>query len=360
MLLKAEGIRHLYGAVKALDDVGLEVHGGELLTILGPSGSGKTSLLRVLGGFEMPDKVVTLRIDGADMRGVPPHRRPVATVFQHYALFPHLSVGGNVEYGLRVRGVAKAERRRKAEQALELLHLPDKYARGIRQLSGGERQRVAFARALVTEPRILLLDEPMGALDERLRKTLEIEIRALQQKLGMTIVQVTHSRDEALSMSDRIAVMNRGRIEQVGTPADIFERPATRFIAEFMGLTNIFAGRIDRIERPQVRIDCMGTSFYGPWTGPAPPSLGETAFIAVHPERLRPGITETAGNTLDGRVTGTSYQGMRRLVELETGLGPLTISLAQGEDIAAATSVHWFAGHGAIGPLHKEIPNDRL
>lgn len=361
MMLHVAGIEHTYGMTKALDHIGLTVRRGELLTVLGPSGSGKTSLLRLLGGFEMPDHVETLRIDGADMRGMPLHHRPVATVFQHYALFPHMSVGENVEYGLRVRGVAKAERRRRAQQALELLHLPDKYVRGIRQLRGGERQRVAFARALVTEPLILLLDEPMGALDERLRKALELEIRAFQQKRGMTIIQVTHSRDEALSMSDRIAVMNHGRIEQIGTPADIFERPSTGFIAEFMGLTNIFSGCIDMIGQDSIRIDCAGLFLHGPWTGSGPASVGQPAFIAVHPEQLRLGPRPAGSvNALDSRFSGVSYQGIRRMVELDSLLGPLAVSVAQGDTFSADDIVHWGVDHGAIGPLHTEMAHGRL
>ncbi len=234
-LLHAKNICLAHGTVAALDGVSLDVRAGELLTILGPSGSGKTSLLRVLAGLETPQTADALTIDGADMRAVPAHLRPTATVFQHYALFPHLTAGANVEYGLRVRGVPRAARRAQAERALALLRLADKYDRRIDQLSGGERQRVAFARALVTRPLLLLLDEPMGALDERLRATLEADIRALQQSQGMTIVQVTHSRDEALSMSDRIVVMHAGRVVQTGAPEDIFERPSTRFVAAFMG-----------------------------------------------------------------------------------------------------------------------------
>ena len=352
-LLDAAGIDLRYGATLALDDVGLNVHAGELLTIVGPSGSGKTSLLRVLGGFQAPSSVDILRIDGADMRGVPPQRRPVATVFQHYALFPHLSVGENVEYGLRVRGMDRHERRQRALQALALMQLPDKAGRRVQQLSGGERQRVAFARALVTEPLILLLDEPMGALDERLRHALEIEIRTLQRRLGMTIIQVTHGREQALSMSDRLVVMGDGRVRQVGTPAEIFERPSSRFVAGFMGVINIVEGRLAAIDGTTLMagIETAAGCFTGPWTGAAPPQPGQGAFLAIHPERLRLGPGDAGVNRLAGRVLGASYQGTRCTVEFETPLGRFNASVPAREIAETDTTICWSAEHGAIGPL---------
>lgn len=350
--LELAGIRHAFGKAVVLDDVALTVETGELITILGPSGSGKTTLLRVVGGFELPREAAVLRIDGADMRGLPPERRPLATVFQHYALFPHLGVGENVGYGLRVRRIAPAERRRRAEQALALVRLPDRYDRAIQQLSGGERQRVAFARALVTEPLLLLLDEPMGALDERLREDMQIEIRDLQRRLNMTILQVTHSRDEALTMSDRVAVMNRGRIEQLGAPNQIFERPASRFVAEFMGLTNILDGRIGAVESDAVRIDCGEAAFWGPWTGPQPAAPGEAAFLAIHPERIDLASSTVGRNRLAGRPRATTYRGTRRAVTLDTGLGAFTASLpADGADLEGEAILSWRPEDGAIGPI---------
>ncbi len=350
--LELAGIRHAFGKTIVLDDVALSVETGELITILGPSGSGKTTLLRVVGGFEQPQAAALLRIDGQDMRGLPPERRPLATVFQHYALFPHLGVGENVGYGLRVRRIAPAERRKRAEAALALVRLPGKYDRTIRQLSGGERQRVAFARALATEPLLLLLDEPMGALDERLREDMQIEIRALQKQLGMTILQVTHSRDEALTMSDRIAVMNRGRIEQLGTPAAIFARPASRFVAEFMGLTNILDGRIGAVAPDAVRIDCGEAAFWGPWTGAAPARPGQPAFLAIHPERIGLAASTIGQNRLAARLRATTYRGTRQAVSLDTGLGPFTASLpADGMALAAEAMLSWRPEDGAIGPM---------
>lgn len=350
--LEAVGISLTRGSVAALDAVDLTVHAGELLTILGPSGSGKTSLLRVLGGFEMPQQAGRLCIDGEDMLGLPPHRRPVATVFQHYALFPHLPVGANVEYGLRVRKVARPERRIRAERALSLLHLDGKYDRRIDQLSGGERQRVAFARALVTEPKILLLDEPMGALDEYLRKALEQEIRLLQQSLGMTVIQVTHGREEALSMSDRIVVMNRGRVVQTGTPSEIFDRPATEFVATFMGLTNILTGRIVAGADPGfVRLQTAGGVFEGPWSGRLHAVDGQPAFLAIHPERLRQTMPSDTGNSLCGRVRSVTYEGVHRMVQLETAAGMVAAALDHDDRQEDQMTLSWSVADGPIGPI---------
>nr|WP_321983963.1 ABC transporter ATP-binding protein [uncultured Lichenicoccus sp.] len=349
--LEAIGISLVRGSANALENVDLTVEKGELLTILGPSGSGKTSLLRVLGGFETPQRADRLRIDGEDMLKQPPHRRPVATVFQHYALFPHLPVGANVEYGLRVRKVSREQRRARAQQALALLHLEGKYDRRIDELSGGERQRVAFARALVTEPKILLLDEPMGALDEHLRKALEQEIRTLQRDLGMTVIQVTHGREEALSMSDRVVVMNRGRVVQTGAPRDIFDRPATKFVADFMGLTNVLLGSVVLGAAPDaVSLQTDGGRFDGIWSGSAPPSQGQPAFLAVHPERLRRTIT-CSGNSLTGRLRGMTYAGVGWMVDLETPAGQISATISRhdaSEDIMTFT---WTPEDGPIGPV---------
>jgi spermidine/putrescine transport system ATP-binding protein len=344
---------HRYGDVTALDHVSLTVQQGEFLTILGPSGSGKTTLLRIVGGFEMPTSVETLKIAGVDVRGLPPNHREVATVFQHYALFPHMTVGQNIEYGLKVRGVLAASRKERAEDVLRLVRLSGKYGRGIHQLSGGERQRVAFARALVTEPRILLLDEPMGALDEKLRGEMQIEIRALQQQLKTTFIQVTHSQEEALTMSDRIVVMNRGRIEQLGTPEDIFDRPATRFVAAFMGMSNLFDGKVSAIEGSFVAADCGGQTLYGRWTGKTAPVVGESVFAAVHPENLRVGPGGEAAelwNLFDGRVRSSIYKGAYTELIADTAIGPMTAAVPAADVTGAQQAVFGFsAADCAIG-----------
>jgi ABC-type Fe3+/spermidine/putrescine transport system ATPase subunit len=353
--LIAAGLVHRYGGVLALDDVSLSVDEGEFLTILGPSGSGKTTLLRVIGGFETPTKAETLEIAGIDVRGLPPNHREVATVFQHYALFPHMTVGQNVEYGLKVRGVMPAGRRRRAEEALALVRLSDKYGRRIDQLSGGEKQRVAFARALVTEPRVLLLDEPMGALDEKLRREMQVEVRALQRELRATFIQVTHSQEEALTMSDRIAVMNRGRIEQLGTPAAIFDRPATRFVAAFMGMSNIIDGTIGAPDRGLIRLGAGGQEIRGVWSGAAQPVPGQPAFAAIHPHRVTLDPPREADWTcLEGVARSAAYKGATTEVTVETGMGSITSSIA-GPAPAEGTqlTVGWRGEDCAVGPAGK-------
>jgi len=351
LALDAIDILHRYGGVTALDHVSLSVEAGEFLTILGPSGSGKTTLLRIIGGFETPVAAARLEIAGVDVRGLPANHREVATVFQHYALFPHMTVGQNVEYGLKVRGVMPVGRRKQAEEALKLVRLSDKYDRRIHQLSGGEKQRVAFARALVTEPRILLLDEPMGALDEKLRREMQVEVRALQRQSKATFIQVTHSQEEALTMSDRIAVMNRGRIEQLGKPADIFDRPATRFVAAFMGMTNLIDGTVAGIDGKIIRLDAGGQTLFGAWTGGATPRVGQAAFLAIHPQRVAVDPVGEGWNRIDGHALTTAYKGAHTDITVDTPRGVLTTS-ATGICVggAAPLTLGWRAEDCAVGP----------
>ncbi|HEX4507866.1 MAG TPA: ABC transporter ATP-binding protein [Alphaproteobacteria bacterium] len=350
--LIAAGLIHRYGSVLALNDVSLSVDEGEFLTILGPSGSGKTTLLRVIGGFETPAQAETLEIAGVDVRDLPPNHREVATVFQHYALFPHMTVGQNVEYGLKVRAMIPAGRRRRAEEALALVRLSDKYGRRIDQLSGGEKQRVAFARALVTEPRILLLDEPMGALDEKLRREMQVEVRALQRELKATFIQVTHSQEEALTMSDRVAVMNHGRIEQLGAPADIFDRPATRFVAAFMGMTNIVDGVLGGPDGGLVRLGAAGQTIHGVWSGAGHATAGQPAFAAIHPHRVAIDPPDDGGWTrLDGIVRAAAYKGAYTEVMVETAMGGITASAAGlAPPEGSPVTVGWHGGDCAVGP----------
>jgi putative spermidine/putrescine transport system ATP-binding protein len=253
--IRIVGVRKRYGDVAAVDGVDLDVVRGEFFTMLGPSGSGKTTTLRMIAGFERPDEG-RIELGGTDVSGRPPFDRPVNTVFQDYALFPHMTVQQNVEYGLRVRKVAKSERRAKASEALARVRLEGYGARKPGQLSGGQRQRVALARAIVNTPRALLLDEPLGALDLKLRQELQLELKQLQQELGMTFVYVTHDQEEALTMSDRIAVFNQGRIEQVGSPAEMYEHPATAFVAGFIGTSNILerGGRTFTVRPEKIRL----------------------------------------------------------------------------------------------------------
>jgi putative spermidine/putrescine transport system ATP-binding protein len=239
--VRLEGLVKRFGQVGAVDGVDLEIRAGEFFSLLGPSGSGKTTCLRLIAGFEVPTEG-RIFLDGVDVTGRPPYERDVNTVFQDYALFPHMTVGENVEYGLRVRKVAREERRARAAEILSLVRLDGFQDRRPNELSGGQRQRVALARALVNRPKVLLLDEPLGALDLKLRQEMQIELKAIQEDVGLTFLYVTHDQEEALTMSDRMAVMNAGRIEHVGTPAEVYEQPATSFVAGFVGVSNVLSG----------------------------------------------------------------------------------------------------------------------
>jgi putative spermidine/putrescine transport system ATP-binding protein len=233
-----KGLAKQYGEVQAVAGIDLEIEAGEFFTLLGPSGSGKTTTLRMIAGFEDPSSG-TIELAGRDMSGVPPYNRAVNTVFQDYALFPHMTVGENVAYGLRIAGVAKADRARRRDEALEMVRLPGYNERKPGELSGGQRQRVALARAIVNRPRVLLLDEPLGALDLKLREQMQSELKTIQGEVGITFVYVTHDQDEALTMSNRIAVFNEGKIEQVSPPVELYERPVTEFVAGFVGVSNL-------------------------------------------------------------------------------------------------------------------------
>jgi putative spermidine/putrescine transport system ATP-binding protein len=257
--VRVVGVRKRYGDVAAVDGVSLEVKRGEFFTLLGPSGSGKTTTLRVIAGFERPDEG-RIELGGVDVTRDAPYARDVNTVFQDYALFPHMTVAENVEYGLRVKGVGRGKRRAQAAEALRRVRLGELGERKPIQLSGGQRQRVALARAIVNRPRVLLLDEPLGALDFKLRQDMQIFLKALQQDLGITFVYVTHDQEEALTMSDRLAVFNEGRVEQVGTPKEVYDRPLTEFVAGFVGVSNIVEedGRRYTIRPEKIRLGSQG------------------------------------------------------------------------------------------------------
>jgi putative spermidine/putrescine transport system ATP-binding protein len=252
--VRVVGVRKTYGEVVAVDHLDLDVGRGEFFTMLGPSGSGKTTTLRLIAGFERPD-TGRIELRGVDVAQKPPFERPVNTVFQDYALFPHMTVGENVAYGLRVRGVGRKERRTRAVGALEMVRLHEFEKRKPVQLSGGQRQRVALARAIVNEPEVLLLDEPLGALDLKLRQEMQVFLKELQRDLGISFIYVTHDQEEALTMSDQIAVFNHGRIEQLGAPAEVYEQPATEFVAGFVGTSNILERDGKRIVIRPERID---------------------------------------------------------------------------------------------------------
>jgi putative spermidine/putrescine transport system ATP-binding protein len=290
--VRLEGVRKRFGEVVAVDRVDLEVAEGEFFSILGPSGSGKTTCLRMIAGFEAPSEGLVW-LGGKDVTGLPPYERDVNTVFQDYALFPHMTAGENVEYGLRVKKVPREERTKRMADALRMVRLEGFDRRKPVQLSGGQRQRVALARALVNRPKVLLLDEPLGALDLKLRQAMQIELKQIQQQVGLTFIYVTHDQEEALTMSDRLAVMNAGRVEQVGTPVEVYEQPASDFVAGFIGVSNL-------LER------------------------GGRHFT-VRPEKIRMlgdgDVPETGAHVEGGRVRDVVYIGMvtRYVVELDDG-----------------------------------------
>src|SRR5262245_41462232 len=254
--VELESVTKRFGDLVAVDDLSLDFATGEFFTLLGPSGCGKTTTLRMIAGFEQPTEG-TIRIDGADVAQLPPHRRPTNTVFQSYALFPHLNVAENVAFGLRRQRVPKGEIAKRVAAELKRVGLAAEASRRPAQLSGGQQQRVALARALVNLPKVLLLDEPLGALDLKLRKGLQIELKRIQQDVGITFVYVTHDQEEALTVSDGLAVMNRGRIEQVGAPEDVYERPETTFVAGFIGVSNLMPGVVEKVDddKAKVRLD---------------------------------------------------------------------------------------------------------
>ncbi|MEX0922608.1 MAG: ABC transporter ATP-binding protein [Rhodovibrionaceae bacterium] len=271
------------GAVTAVDNVNLEIESGEFFALLGPSGCGKTTLLRMIAGFEIPSEGQIL-IDGQDMAGVEPNRRPINMVFQSYAVFPHMSVLDNVAYGLKVTGVGGRERRQRAEEALELVKLGGYGGRMPDQLSGGQRQRVALARALVKRPKVLLLDEPLSALDAKLREAMQLELVRLQETVGITFIIVTHDQSEALSMANRIAVMQGGLVQQVAAPSELYEFPNNRFVADFIGKTNLFEGKVIGLEGRELLVEVAGI---GQLRLPHAEAASGEVGIAVRPEKLR-------------------------------------------------------------------------
>jgi spermidine/putrescine ABC transporter ATP-binding subunit len=326
-LIRIEGVTKRFGSVVAVDDVTLPIRENEFFGLLGPSGCGKTTLLRILAGFEHPDEGRIL-LDGADLTRTKPYRRPVNMMFQSYALFPHMTVERNVAYGLRMEGLGKREALTQAHEALELVQLSDLAKRRPAQLSGGQEQRVALARALVKRPRVLLLDEPLSALDRQIRAEMQIELKLLQHSVGITFVVVTHDQEEALTMADRIAVMNAGRVEQVGAPDDLYDSPATTFVARFIGDSNLFPGTVGTDGAGPALISPDGT-----WRVDAASldrsglGVGAAAAVLVRPERLRIAPQVAAGdvsrmdNVVSGVLVETVFLGATRkyLVELAPG-----------------------------------------
>lgn len=328
--VELRGVTKRFGALAAVDDVSLSVRAGEFLTLLGPSGCGKTTLLRLIAGFEVPDAGAVL-LGGADVTQVPPHRRDVNQVFQSYALFPHLSVRDNVAFGLRMQGLPRAEIARRVEEAVALVSLQGCEGRMPHQLSGGQRQRVGLARALAPGPAVLLLDEPLSALDARLRQTMQLELKRLQRQLGTTFVFVTHDQEEALTMSDRIALINRGRIEQLGGVQEIYHRPATAFAAEFLGSANLLEAELVAREGAGMRLRVKGglelRVAAERW-----PTGRERARVSIRPEKVhlsRAALNEE--NAFEARVVEEVFKGAVDHFQIEAVAGTRLAAVATNE-----------------------------
>ncbi|MEZ5925858.1 MAG: ABC transporter ATP-binding protein [Hyphomicrobiaceae bacterium] len=339
--ISIQSVSKSFGSVRAVDSVTLDIARGEFYGLLGPSGCGKTTLLRMLGGFETATSG-EIYIDGQAMSRVPPHRRPVNMVFQNYAIFPHLNVFQNIAFGLRKERLDKPELTRRVDEALAMIRLGGYGQRAAHELSGGQRQRVALARALVRRPKVLLLDEPLGALDKKLREHMQIELRDLQRSLGITFILVTHDQEEALTMSDRIAVMADGRVIEEGPPVELYARPRTRFVADFIGLMNFFEGRIetqtgDRIivdasPLGRVEVEARGRRF----------EAGQKVALALRPEcvHLQPLGSPAGARAIVGTIDKLAYLGDRTLVHIVTKEGgrPVVATMARQDNASAATT----------------------
>jgi len=343
-MVKVTGLTRCFGDVTAVDHIDLEIHAGELFSILGGSGSGKTTLLRMLAGFETPTEGA-IYIDGVDMTSVPPYERPVNMMFQSYALFPHMTVEQNVAYGLKKEGLAKTEIRDRVAAMLEKVRMEKLARRKPAALSGGERQRVALARALVKQPKLLLLDEPLAALDKKLRQHTQFELMNLQDELGITFIVVTHDQEEAMTLSSRIAVMNLGRLEQVGTPGEIYEYPANRFVADFIGNVNLVEATVNSIQDGAVVLDSpeAGGRLFAAgegWTA-AP---GDHVWVAVRPEKIMISKEEPQGgqrNVFRGVVHDLGYFGNLSVYRVELSSGKILQVSGQNRVRTARKTVEW-------------------
>ena len=338
-----EGVSKTFGGVIAVDNVSLNIYQGEMFALVGASGCGKTTLLRMLAGFER-QSTGRIVIDGVEMTEVPPHERPVNMMFQSYALFPHMTVESNDGYGIRRLPITGAEREQRIEQALEMVQLEHLAKRKPHQLSGGQRQRVALARALIRRPKVLLLDEPLSALDKKLREKTQFELMDLQYHVGITFIVVTHDQDEAMALATRIAVMDRGKVMQVGTPSEIYEFPRSRFVADFVGTTNLFEGTVAAIEPGLVTVQCAETGCELKVDDLGRFSPGQRVWVALRPEKIRLSKQPPEGervNLLSGVVWELGYLGNRSTYQIKMTTGKLVTVVAQNERRTAEWSIDW-------------------
>jgi spermidine/putrescine transport system ATP-binding protein len=364
-IVEIQSVDKYYGENHVVKKMNMDIFEGEFLTMLGPSGCGKTTTLRMIAGFEEPT-AGSILVEGESVQNKEPYERNVNTVFQSYALFPHMSVFNNVAFGLKMKGVAKSEIRERVREMLELVQLKGFDRRMPSQLSGGQRQRVAIARALINRPRVLLLDEPLGALDMKLRKQMQVELKRLQKRLGITFIYVTHDQEEALTMSDRIAVMNDGVLEQLGAPDEIYERPKSRFVADFIGETNLFDATVAKSGGPEIRLNmefgeapALGGDF----------SEGEIVYVSVRPEKVQFSDAPVEGFGLFGAVKEYIYVGgvMKALMELPNGQ-EFRVNRMAGQylpPVGATVFIHWHISdavvmHSRQGEIYGEIENASL
>jgi putrescine transport system ATP-binding protein len=338
-----DGVGKTFGECTAVDNVNLSIFKGEMFALVGASGCGKTTLLRMLAGFADPSSG-RICIDGVDMSAIPPHERPVNMMFQSYALFPHMTVESNVGYGLRRLRLDAAAKRQRVQEALDMVQLGGLGARRPHQLSGGQRQRVALARALIRRPKVLLLDEPLSALDKKLREQTQFELMDLQQKVGITFIVVTHDQDEAMALATRIAVMDRGQVVQVGTPAQIYEFPCSRFVADFVGTTNLFEGTVSACEPGLITVDCAEAGGQLLVDDEGRFTVGQRVWVALRPEKVRLGkqpVNAVRVNQLRGTVWELGYLGNRSTYRIRTATGKLVTVFAQNERRTSEAAIDW-------------------
>jgi spermidine/putrescine ABC transporter ATP-binding subunit len=363
-IISFQGVSKRFGSVVAVDDTSFDITRGEFFSLLGPSGCGKTTLLRMLAGFEAPS-AGEVYIDGQPMSAIPPNRRPVNMVFQNYAIFPHLDVRGNIAFGMRKSGLSRAELDGKIDEMLELIKLPGFGARAAHELSGGQRQRVALARALIKRPKVLLLDEPLGALDKKLREQMQIELRGLQQQVGITFVFVTHDQEEALTLSDRIAVMNRGVVLEIASPGELYESPRSHFVASFIGTMNFFHGTVKSIDGSLITVASgdLGTVRIAGngWA----PTAGSEVVVGIRPEKLQLSFDdiERPANVVRGRLGPSAYLGDRshlyvylaeRDPPVSVALQNLQKSMARVREANQPVWLHWSEESAVLLPADRE------
>ncbi len=355
-IVRFRGVSKAYGGFVAIPSLDLDIARGEFLTLLGPSGSGKTTTLMLLTGFEMASGGV-IELDGGRIETCPAHKRDIGVVFQNYALFPHMSVAENIAFPLRVRGLSRATVEAEVQRALAMVHLADKGGRRPGQLSGGQQQRIALARALVFKPRLIVLDEPLGALDKNLREQMQDELKALHRQLGITMVFVTHDQSEALTLSDRVAVFNHGRIEQLATPGDLYRRPASAFVAEFIGENNLVSGVVEQVAMDSVAVRAdSGGLLHGVASGSL--QAGEAVVVAVRPEQLELAGANDPGS-LSGRVAQVTYYGDSYRVDIDAeGIGRLKVKLT-GSDDKAVPEVGAAVGICMAGNVCRVLPKNK-